>query len=88
MFINVLDGAGRAAVASIRRSGDPDRSTIDHQVAKQLYPHRSGLGGTVEEIGLSVKLALSYPKSEILNMYLNANYHVHGYWGDVAAARG
>lgn len=88
VFVNVLDGAGRAALASLRQSGDPGGSTIDQQLAKQLYPHGSGLGGTLDEIGLGVKLALSYSKPEILNMYLNAVYYGHGYWGDVAAARG
>ncbi|MHB1585191.1 MAG: transglycosylase domain-containing protein [Acidimicrobiales bacterium] len=88
IFVNVLDGAGRAALATLRRSGDPGGSTIDQQLAKQLYPHGPGLGGTLDEIGLGVKLAFTYSKPEILNMYLNAVYYGNGYWGDVAAARG
>jgi membrane peptidoglycan carboxypeptidase len=47
-----------------------------------------GLGGTLREIGLGVKLSLRYSKPQILDMYLNAVYYGHGYWGDVAAARG
>jgi membrane peptidoglycan carboxypeptidase len=88
VFVNVLDGAGRAAWATLRRSGDPGGSTIAQQLAKQLYPHGSGLGGTLEEIGLGVKLSLGYRKTEILNMYLNAIYYGNGYWGDAAAAEG
>lgn len=88
VFVNVFDGAGRAALASLRRSGDPGGSTIAQQLAKQLYPHGPGLGGTLEEIGLGVKLSLRYSKPEILAMYLNAVYYGNGYWGDVAAARG
>ncbi len=88
VFLNVFDGAARAALASIRRSGDPGGSTIEQQLAKQLYPHGPGLGGTLEEIGLGIKLALAYSKPEILSMYLNAVYYGNGYWGDVAAARG
>lgn len=88
VFVNVLDGMGRAALASIRRRGDPGGSTISQQLAKQLYPHGPGLGGTMKEIGLGVKLALTYSKREILLMYLNAIYYGNGYWGDVAAARG
>ena len=88
VFINVLDGMGRAALASVRRRGDPGGSTIAQQLAKQVYPHGPGLGGTLEEIGLGVKLALTYSKPEILLMYLNVIYYGNGYWGDVAAARG
>jgi membrane peptidoglycan carboxypeptidase len=87
-LINILDGAGRAALAALQASRDPGGSTIAQQLAKQLYGHGSGLGATLREIGLGVKLSLSYPKAEILAMYLNAVYYGHGYWGDVAAARG
>jgi len=87
-FVNVLDGAGRAAVATLHTSGDPGGSTIDQQLAKQLYPEAGGLEGTLHEIGLGVKLALRYPKTRILAMYLDAVYFGHGYWGAEAAAEG
>ena len=86
--INVLDGAGRAAIATLHTDQDPGGSTIEQQLAKQLYGHGTGLLATLQQIGLGVKLALDYPKPEILAMYLNAVYYGHGYWGDVAAARG
>ena len=86
--VNILDGAGRAALASLHTSGDPGGSTIAQQLAKQLYGRGSGLGGTLREIGLTVKLSLHFSKSTILSMYLNANYYGNGYWGDEAAARG
>jgi membrane peptidoglycan carboxypeptidase len=86
--LDILDGAGRAALALLRRGGDPGGSTIGQQLAKTLYPHDGGLGGTLEEIGLAVKLSVHYSKDRILNMYLNSVYYGHGYWGDVAAARG
>jgi membrane peptidoglycan carboxypeptidase len=86
--VDILDGAGRAALAVLQRSGDPGGSTIGQQLAKTLYPHDSGLGGTLEEIGLAVKLSLHYSKDRIFNMYLNSVYYGHGYWGDVAAAHG
>ncbi len=88
VFVNVFDGAARAAVASIRRSGDPGGSTIAQQLAKQLYPHGPGLAGTLEEIGLGVKLSLAYSKPQILEMYLNSIYYGNGFWGVVQAARG
>ena len=88
VFLNVFDGAARAALASLHTSGDPGGSTIAQQLAKQLYATSSGFGATLEQIGLGVKLALSHSKPEFLNMYLNAVYYGNGYWGDVAAARG
>ena len=88
VFVNVFDGAARAAIASLHAGGDPGRSTIAQQLAKQLYATSSDFGATLEQIGLGVKLALSYSKPEILDMYLNAIYYGNGYWGDVAAAKG
>lgn len=87
-LVNVVDGFGRAAVATLHTSQDPGGSTIQQQLAKQLYGHGSGLFATLQEIGLGVKLSLSYSKLQILTMYLNAVYYGNGYWGDVAAARG
>jgi membrane peptidoglycan carboxypeptidase len=86
--VNVLSGAGRAALATLQAAQDPGGSTISQQLAKQLYGHGTGLGATLREIGLGVKLSLHYSKPEILNMYLNAVYYGNGYWGDEAAARG
>jgi penicillin-binding protein 1A len=87
-LVNIVDGAGRAGLAALQTSQDPGGSTIAQQLAKQLYADGSGLGATLREIGLGVKLSLHYPKSRILDMYLNAVYYGNGYWGDVAAARG
>jgi membrane peptidoglycan carboxypeptidase len=86
--VNIADGAGRAALATLQGGGDPGGSTIDQQLAKLLYPHGGGLAGTLEEIGLAVKLSLEYSDREILSMYLNAAYFGNGYWGEAAAARG
>jgi penicillin-binding protein 1A len=88
VVINVADGAGRAALATLQGGGDPGGSTIDQQLAKLLYPHDSGLGGTLEEIGLAVKLSLGYSNADVLSMYLNAAYFGNGYWGEAAAAHG
>jgi membrane peptidoglycan carboxypeptidase len=86
--VNILDGAGRAALATLHTGGDPGGSTIDQQLAKQLYGRGSGLAGTLREIGLAVKLSLHFPNATILGMYLNTVYYGNGYWGDEAAARG
>ena len=85
---DVAAGAGRAAVAALGTSEDPGGSTISQQLAKRLYPHGGGLFGTLEEIGLGVKLSLAYSHEQVLSMYLNSVYYGNGYWGDRAAAEG
>ena len=87
-LVNVIDGAGRAAVGVLQTNRDPGGSTIDQQLAKQLYGDGGGVGGTLRAIALGIKLSVSYSKPQILDMYLNAVYYGHGYWGEVAAARG
>ena len=87
-LVNIFDGAARAALTALHTNGDPGGSTIAQQLAKQLYPSGSGFGGTLEQVGLGLKLSLSYSKPRILEMYLNAIYYGNGYWGYLNAARG
>ena len=71
--------------------GKPDQggSTLYQQLAKILYvPGRSGTLAKAEQILLGVKLALSYPKAEILQMYSSVAYFGHGYYGLQAASCG
>src|SRR5947209_2176340 len=86
--VNMLAGAGRAALATLHTSTDPGGSTIGQQLAKRLYGPGSGLTGTLREIGLGVKLTLHYPARQILAMYLNVNYYGQGLWGVRQAAEG
>ncbi|HWF55905.1 MAG TPA: biosynthetic peptidoglycan transglycosylase [Solirubrobacteraceae bacterium] len=88
IVVNVVTGAGRAALAAVQASQDPGGSTIDQQLAKALYGDTGGLFGTLRQIGLGVKLALTYSKQQILAMYLNVNYYGQGYWGVTQAAEG
>jgi penicillin-binding protein 1A len=85
---NVVSGAGRAAVAALQTSEDPGGSTIAQQLAKGLYPQAGGVVGTLEEIGLGIKLSLHYSHEQVLDMYLNSIYYGNGYWGILAASRG
>jgi penicillin-binding protein 1A len=85
---DILDGAGRAALATLQAEADRGGSTIAQQLAKQLYGHGSGLTATLKEIGLGVKLTVTYSKPKILEMYLNVVYCGNAWWGDRAAARG
>jgi membrane peptidoglycan carboxypeptidase len=70
--VNIADGVGRAALGVLQTDGDPGGSTIDQQLAKQLYGDGAGVGATLDAIALGVKLSLTYPKPQLLNMYLNA----------------
>ena len=88
VLLDVFDGAARAALTALHTSGDPGGSTIAQQLAKQLYPSSSSFAGTLEQVGLGLKLSLSYSKPRILEMYLNAIYYGNGYWGYLNAARG
>lgn len=88
VFVNMIYGVARLAVAFLRRSADPDGSTIAHQLAKQFYPHEAGLAGPLEEVSLGIKLSFVYSRAQFLDMYLNVVCFGNGYWGDVAAARG
>jgi membrane peptidoglycan carboxypeptidase len=82
--VNVLSGIGRAVLATVQGGGDPGGSTIDQQLARQLYPG----GSTPHDIGLGVKLALHYGKAQLMRMYLNVGYYGHGFWGVTEAAQG
>jgi membrane peptidoglycan carboxypeptidase len=87
-LVDVAAGAGRAALEALGTNEDPGGSTIAQQLAKRLYPHGGGVWGTVEEIGLGVKLSLAYSHEQVLSMYLNSVYYGNGYWGAHAAAEG
>lgn len=88
VIYDVAAGMARATVALLAGSHDPAGSTIAQQLAKQIYGQGSGLLATVREIGLGIKLALRYPRQQLLAMYLNVNYYGNGDWGDKAAAAG
>jgi penicillin-binding protein 1A len=82
--VNVLSGIGRAGLAAVQGGGDPGGSTIEQQLARQLYPG----GSTLRDIGLGVKLGLRYSPPEVMRMYLNIGYYGHGFWGVSQAAQG
>src|SRR6516165_2457692 len=67
--VNVASGMGRALVAAVEGGGDTGGSTIDQQLAKQVYG-----GAALRDIGLGVKLALAYSSQQIMAMYLNVAY--------------
>ena len=79
----------RVATGSLMGKSDQGGSTLYQQLAKILYvPGGSGIPAKAEQILLGVKLALSYSKAEILQMYSNVAYFGHGYYGLQAASCG
>ena len=74
-----------------RLEGGPDQggSTLYQQLARMLYlPGRSGMPAEAEQVLLGIKLDLSYPKAQILQMYADVAYFGHGYYGLTAASCG
>lgn len=71
--------------------GKPDQggSTLYQQLAGLLYtPGRVGVLGKAERVLLGIKLDFSYSKAQILQMYADAAYFGHGYYGLRAASCG
>jgi len=86
--IGLAHAAWRALTAPGR---DPGGSTLDQQLAKQLYDGgRSGGGPLVvaREATLAVKLDATYSKPRILRMYASVAYFGNGDYGLHAARRG
>ena len=86
-----VDPFAIARVAAGYLTGKPDQggSTLYQQLAKMLYvPGRSGKLAKAEQALLGVKLALSYPKTAILQMYSSIAYFGNGYYGLQAASCG
>lgn len=82
-------GAVRAVVGSVFLGRDIGGATLPQQLAKLVYtPGRDSLRAQAEQVVLAVKLSARYAKAEILDLYENACYYGHGYYGVAAAARG
>jgi membrane peptidoglycan carboxypeptidase len=81
----------RVVWAGLRGGGWQDQggSTISQQLAKRLYTGAGGgLWGTLEQVGLAIKLDWRYSKAQILRMYLDSVYFGDGHWGVVQASQG
>jgi penicillin-binding protein 1A len=79
----------RAAVSRITGREDQGGSTIDQQLAKNLYTGgHSGFTEDLEQIAMAVKLNRAYTRPEILRMYAEVAYYGHGYYGLEAASCG
>lgn len=80
---------GRVVVSWIIGREDQGGSTIDQQLAKNLYT--GGHGGfteDLEQLAMAVKLNQAYGRPQILRMYAEVAYYGHGYYGLDAASCG
>jgi membrane peptidoglycan carboxypeptidase len=80
---------GRVVVSWITGREDQGGSTIDQQLAKNLYT--GGHGGfteDLEQLAMAVKLNQTYSRPQILRMYAEVAYYGHGYYGLDAASCG
>jgi len=80
---------GRVAINWILGRQDQGGSTIDQQLAKNLYTGgHSGFTKDLEQLALAVKLNQAYSRAQILRMYAEVAYYGHGYYGLDAASCG
>ncbi|MHB8262996.1 MAG: transglycosylase domain-containing protein [Acidimicrobiales bacterium] len=76
--------AGIARYLSARFTGATSQggSTIPQQLAKLLYTgQKNSILQKVEQVGLALKLEMTYSHQQILSMYLNVAYFGDGAWG-------
>jgi membrane peptidoglycan carboxypeptidase len=79
----------RAAASWISGHTDGGGSTIDQQLAKNLYTSgHSSFPQIVEQVTMAVKLNRAYSRAEILRLYAEIAYYGHGYYGLQAASCG
>jgi membrane peptidoglycan carboxypeptidase len=79
----------RVATSWITGHTDGGGSTIDQQLAKNLYTSGdSSFPQIVEQVALAVKLNRAYSRPEILRLYAEIAYYGHGYYGLEAASCG
>jgi len=86
-----LDPFAVARLVAGRVTGRPDQggATLYQQLAKMLYtPGRSGLAVQAEQVGLGIKLYLTFPPAQVLRMYADVAYFGHGYYGLAQASCG
>jgi membrane peptidoglycan carboxypeptidase len=79
----------RVAASWLTGHTDGGGSTIDQQLAKNLYTGgHSSWAQIVEQVVLAVKLNHAYSRAEILRLYAEIAYYGHGYYGLNAASCG
>jgi len=73
---------GRVIEAKLTGGADQGGATIEQQLAKLLYtPTQAGLNAEVKQVVLAFKLNLAYSKQQLLDLYAEAAYYGHGFYG-------
>jgi membrane peptidoglycan carboxypeptidase len=79
----------RVATSWLTGHTDGGGSTIDQQLAKNLYTSgHSSFPQILEQVAVAVKLNRAYSRAEILRLYAEIAYYGHGYYGLRAASCG
>jgi penicillin-binding protein 1A len=80
---------GRVMVSRIIGRRDQGGSTIDQQLAKNLFTSgHSGFAQQIEQVVMAIKLNRAYSRPDILRLYAEIAYYGHGYYGLEAASCG
>jgi membrane peptidoglycan carboxypeptidase len=80
---------GRVVISWVIGRKDQGGSTIDQQLAKNLFtPGRRGFSQEIEQVVMAIKLNRTYSRADILRMYAEVAYYGHGYYGLEAASCG
>jgi membrane peptidoglycan carboxypeptidase len=80
---------GRVVISWIIGRKDQGGSTIDQQLAKNLFTSgHSGFGQEIEQVVMAIKLNRTYSRADILRLYAEIAYYGHGYYGLEAASCG
>jgi membrane peptidoglycan carboxypeptidase len=73
---------GRVIWAKLTGGTDQGGATLEQQLAKLLYtPVETGPRAEVKQVMLAIKLNAAYAKQQILDMYAEAAYYGHGFYG-------
>jgi len=82
-------GVARVTLDTVARRPDQGGATLYQQLAKMLYtPGSTGTFAQAEQVGLGIKLYVTYTKAQILQMYADVAYFGHGYYGLARASCG
>ncbi len=84
-----LFAVARVGFEYVTGHGIQGGATLYQQLAKLLYTQgRSTASDEAEQVALAVKLYLTYPKPQVLQMYAAVVYFGNGYYGLAAASCG